>query len=458
MLANIIITVVILTVAATVCFSLLGSYIINERSENLSEEAERINDMTVYYIENKSPDIESVYKMLIENASKRINGVILIVDKAGELMTSSNAEKHLDIEKLTPHSLLVDKKTLLISNYNGIFYDNYLIVSTPIDYNGSIAGTTVLAVPAPAINKVKYSLFNIFLSAVLISTVLAMLLAYMYSRRVSRPLKALSKAAKSVANGDFDVRVECNGDNEIADLTANFNQMVLSLKGLEDMRQDFISNVSHELRTPMTTIAGFIDGILDKTIAPEEQEKYLVIVSDEVKRLARLVSQLLALSRIDAGAMTLNLRSFDINELIRITILRFEKALTEKNIDVSIDFDEEKTTVTADKDAISRVLTNLFDNALKFNYRGGYIKIAVKSEGQKALISVENSGIGISPDELRHIWERFYKTDKSRSYDKNGMGLGLYMVHNIINLHGGEIKAESEKDKWARFTFSLKKL
>lgn len=458
MLINVIITVVILTVAAAVCFSFLGNYIVNERSNTLYDEAARINDMTAYYIENKSPDIDNVYNMIIENVSMRINGVVIIADNVGEVITSKNASKHLAVDRLKAGNMLVDQKTVTVGNMGGIFYGDYLIVSTPFEYNGQIVGTTVLAVPAPEINKVKYSLFNIFLSAVLISTVIAMILAYMYSRRVSRPLKALGKAAKSVANGNFDVQVDCTGDDEIADLTANFNQMVLSLKGLEDMRQDFISNVSHELRTPMTTIAGFVDGIIDGTIPPDEQEKYLIIVRDEVKRLARLVSQLLALSRIDAGTMTLNLKKFDINELIRITILRFEKALMDKNIDVRIDFEEDRTFVSADKDAISRVLTNLFDNAVKFNYRGGYIKIAVSTKGENAVISVENSGIGISEEELRHIWERFYKTDKSRSYDKNGLGLGLYMVHNIINLHGGEIKAESEKDKWARFTFTLKKV
>ena len=155
--------------------------------------------------------------------------------------------------------------------------------------------------------------------------------------------------------------------------------------------------------------------------------------------------------------MQLNIREFDINELIRITILKFESRINEKALDIDIDFENENEPVLADKDTVQRVVTNLFDNAIKFNYQNGYIKIVVKRHNGKIEISIENSGIGIEPDELLHIWERFYKTDKSRSYDKKGMGLGLYLVQGIIAAHDEKIWVESEKNKWARFTFTLKK-
>lgn len=456
---NLVVIIVMMLITSLLVFGFLGNYLVGERSQALSDEAERINDMTLYYIENKSQSVENVYKMVIENAAKRIRGTVFIVDKAGEVIMSNNARTNMNVDKINPQNLIVDDKTVTVGNMDGLFSEDYLVVATPLTYHDEVAGATFLAVPAPEINKMKYGIFKIYILAAFAATVLAMVLSYFYSRRVSKPIKQLGKAAQSVANGNFDVQVDQSGNDEIANLSANFNLMVLSLKELEDMRQSFISSVSHELRTPMTTIAGFIDGILDNTIPKESQEKYLKIISDEVKRLSRLVSQLLDLARIDAGTTPpLKFKEFDINELIRITILRYEKALTEKNIDVNIDFDDEKTVVSADKDAVARVLNNLFDNAIKFNYRGGYIKIRVKAQAQKAVISVENSGIGISKEELRHIWERFYKTDKSRAYDKNGMGLGLYMVHNIIKMHGEKIWAESEKEKWARFTFTLKKL
>ena len=281
---------------------------------------------------------------------------------------------------------------------------------------------------------------------------------YFYSKKISRPIREMNKAAKNIAKGKYDTEVKAYGNTDIAQLAENFNKMSKSLKALEAMRSSFISDVSHELRTPMTTISGFVEGILDGTIAEEDKEKYLKIVLDETKRLARLVTKLLMLSRFDSGKSALNFKRFDINELIRVTILRFEKQITDKKLDVGIDFEHDSEFVFADKDSISQVMTNLIDNAIKFNIEGGYIKIRVESDfDYKISITVENSGIGMDEEELQYIFERFYKSDKSRSFDKNGMGLGLYMVSSIINNHGEKIKAESEKDKWARFSFTLKK-
>ena len=223
------------------------------------------------------------------------------------------------------------------------------------------------------------------------------------------------------------------------------------------MRRNFIANISHELKTPMTTIAGFIDGILDGTIPPEKQKHYLGIVSQEVKRLSRLVRTMLDLSRIDSGEMKLRPARFDLTNTVFSALLSFEDAIETKKIEVRGLEDTESIFVDGDPDMIHQVVYNLIDNAVKFTNEGGYIEIRVRGIPGKTVVSVENSGAGIAPDELPLIFDRFYKTDKSRSQDKNGMGLGLYIVRTIIRLHGGEIKAESVQNEFCRFVFWLPK-
>jgi len=233
--------------------------------------------------------------------------------------------------------------------------------------------------------------------------------------------------------------------------------MVVALENLERMRRDFIGNVSHELRTPMTTIKGFIDGILDGIIPPEKQEYYLTIVRDEVRRMQNLVNDLLDLAKMQAGEMTLNMTDFDVNELVRRCVISLQQMLIEKDLEFKADFETERLFVHADMDAIQRVLINLIHNGIKFTPPGGEISVRTYTEKDKAIISVEDTGPGIPKDELPYIFERFYKTDKSRSTDRSGVGLGLAIARNVIVSHNETIKAESEEGKGSRFIFTLRR-
>jgi signal transduction histidine kinase len=222
------------------------------------------------------------------------------------------------------------------------------------------------------------------------------------------------------------------------------------------MRNTFISNVSHDLRTPMTSISGFVDGILDGVIPPEKQEYYLRLVSNEVKRLSRLVASLLDLSRIQAGERKFTMAPFDICEMSRQIIISFEQKLEEKQLEVEFLCDDDNMSVVADKDAIYQTLYNLCDNAVKFSAQRGLFRVTVKKlKGKKLLVSVYNEGQGISEADLPYVFERFYKSDKSRGLNKSGVGLGLYISKTIIEAHGEEIWAESEFEKNCCFSFTL---
>ena len=265
----------------------------------------------------------------------------------------------------------------------------------------------------------------------------------------------MSAAAKQFAIGDFSYRVRVHGSDELAELGKAFNDMADSLDALESSRRSFVSNVSHELRTPMTSIGGFIDGILDGTIPAQKHEYYLNIVSGEIRRLSRLVVAMLNMSKIEAGELDLKPQRFDISEMIFRTMLGFEQLIDNKHIEVRGLDTLENNLVTADKDMINQVVYNLIDNAVKFTPEGGYIEVSSKSDIEKVIIKIRNSGKGIPSEELDKIFERFYKIDKSRSYDVKGAGMGLYIVKTIIELHGGQIVARSEPGEYAEFIFQL---
>lgn len=456
--SNILIVSFCLVALGALLFTFFHDYTIGEKRETLQEAADYISELTVYYQDNPSPGTRYMFELGLNEMARRVGGVVFLADDSGDILVGShNYREHL--RGALPASLLsrlLSGKYVELGNFGGAFSDTYLIVSEPISYHGAVPAASCVAVPMPSITQYRNDIFRTVLLSILVTILLTGIVSYFISRRISRPLKNISVAAKKIARGDFSMEVPVRGDDEIAALSETFNQMTYSLKKLEDMRDGFISSVSHELRTPMTTISGFIEGILDETIPPERQTEYLRIVLAETKRLARLVGELLMVARMEGG-LQLKCEDFDMNEVVRIAILRFESAFTEKNVRADISFDDETCPLHADRDAIDRVLINLFDNALKFNREGGYVRVAVTQTDAAVTVTVENSGEGISGEDLKMIWDKFYKTDRSRSRDKTGVGLGLYLVKNIISAHGGKIYAESVPDEYTRFTFTLRK-
>ena len=298
------------------------------------------------------------------------------------------------------------------------------------------------------------------IQAIIVATASVFLLGlvanYAISYRMTMPLREMSRAAKRFADGDFSARVPVRGKDEIADLSEAFNNMAQSLSELEEQRSAFFANVSHDLRTPMTSISGFIDGILDGTI-PENRDHYLQVIGVEVKRLSRLVRTLLEVSRIEAGARKFNMTNFDICETAMTILLSFEKQIEEKELVIEYDSSQDQVFVKADTDAIYQVLYNLIDNAVKFSRDKGKLRLTVRETPHGAQIEVYNEGQGISSEDLPHIFDRFYKADKSRGVDKSGYGLGLFISKTILQAHGENIRAESEEGKYCRFVFTLPK-
>ena len=275
-------------------------------------------------------------------------------------------------------------------------------------------------------------------------------------RRLVLPLQRLNDAAVSFARGEIPDALPEEKGGEIIPLIRTFNQTMQTVKANETLRQNFISNVSHDLRTPLTTIGGFVQNMKEGAIPPERQDHYFDIVLAEVNRLSRLVQTLLETSRLASGERKYDFLPMDICELGRVTLLSFENRLEEKEVDVSFECEKDSIFVNADRDAIAQVMYNLLDNAVKFVPQKGSLSIKIVTQkSKKALFAVRNSGEGIPPEELSQLFDRFYKSDRSRGLDKTGMGLGLFIAKSIISAHGEEIWVESRVKDYTELIFSL---
>lgn len=404
----------------------------NEAVEMLGVISSYADDMTVLVVDNSGGIVLAVGK----NQHQIDSGVLI----PKEIMDGVRIEAQSDIEKLTD-----------------VFEKAHYMYAAPV-YNNS--GEACGAVLVCAESYMLSELLEVIVKTIVVSilwVLLATLIAvYFIVEKITGPLKEISTAAKSFAKGKFDTRVRVRGNDEIARLAEAMNNMAESLDNYDNMRNTFMSNVSHDLRSPMTSISGFIDGILDGVIPPEKHEYYLRIVSAEIKRLSRLVASLLDLSRIQAGDRKFTMAPFDACEMCREIVISFEERINEKKLEVEFYSTDDEIEVLADRDAIYQIVYNICDNAVKFSSEGGVWRVSVeRQKNKKALISIYNEGQGISPADLPYIFERFYKSDKSRGLNKNGVGLGMYIAKTIIDAHGENIWVESEYGKNCCFKFTL---
>ncbi|MDD5952721.1 MAG: HAMP domain-containing sensor histidine kinase [Oscillospiraceae bacterium] len=422
--------------------------LLNEKDNTFTIDGERMEEFVSAFSENINACI------LVTD----INGKIVMCHNSIQLNANESDAKQPSLDKALVNQVIRDGQYYGTTDLGGYFAEDYCVVGVPIvvtSENGiqTTIGTTFAASSLAFVTGFRAEVVKMFFLAGIAAFLVAFGVTWLYSYKMTRPLRSMCEATKSFAMGDFSVRVPVFSDDEIGELAKAFNQMAETLASSESMNRNFIANVSHELKTPMTTISGFIDGIIDGTIPPEKQNYYLGIVSQEVKRLSRLVKTMLDLSRIDSGKMVLRSARFDISNTIFVALLSFESQIEEKKIEIRGLEDCEPIFVNGDPDMIHQVLYNLLENAVKFTNEGGYIEIHALETPERVTVSIRNSGPGIPPDDVKMIFDRFYKTDKSRSQDKNGMGLGLYIVKTMVQLHGGEIRAESVENDYTLFEF-----
>lgn len=311
------------------------------------------------------------------------------------------------------------------------------------------------AVPGSALDERTVSTLVITVIWIL---VLSTTVLYFVTERATAEIREIAQVSEEFAEGNFKSRVTIPGNAEIAKVATAFNKMADSLEALETMRSSFLANVSHDLRTPMTIISGYVNNMLDGSIPPEKHEYYLDIIYKEIQRLSRLVSTLLDLSRLEAGTNALRRTDFCLSETARLVLISCEERINEKKLDIIFDNDID-IYVNADADSIHKCIFNLLDNAIKFAPIGGYIRISISETSvggkRKARFSICNNGEPVPADELPQLFDRFYKSDRSRNLDKTGTGLGLYIVRTTIVSHGEEITCTSDAENGTEFVFTL---
>lgn len=332
----------------------------------------------------------------------------------------------------------------------------YTVGRAARDASGNIIGYVFAFSDATSINLFTNSILSIFMvcagSMLMVSSIVSIIVA----GRLTTPIRNITDAAKKFSQGDFGARVEVEGDDEVAHLAGTFNRMASFVEKNEKSRSSFVANIAHELRTPMTSIKGFVDGMLDGTIPPSMQERYLTVISDEVGRLARLTNSMLDISKLESGEFEMNINNYNIWDTIAAIAFAFENRIEENRITLK-GFQPGKIMVNADQDLIHQVVYNIFDNAIKFTPENGYISFSVtedKSAG-KVTVKIRNSGQGISKEALPYIFERFYKEDSSRSVHTRGAGIGLYISKTLVQRSGGDIWAESEEGEYTEFIFTV---
>ena len=385
---------------------------------------------------------------------------IFLCDKNGVVVTSS------DTNRVSPYIGVILSRDVMkelgdewpyesLGTLDGFYETSHYVVALPIEApNGAVEGYVFVTSESGDIMHVWSGFVMSYLLIAAGVLVVALVLQYFYSLRMAKPLREMAEAADRFARGDYSARVsDYEEEDEIGVLTQAFNAMAESLSQTESRRSEFVANVSHELRTPMTAISGFADGILDGTIPPSEERKYLETISSETKRLSRLVRSMLDMSRLQDGT-AVHMVSFDLREMVLQTVLTFEERVTQKKLEMELNLPDDGIMVLGDEDALTRVVYNLVDNAIKFAGEGKALTVSVWKENGKAYTSVKDEGVTIPREELPLIFDRFHKSDRSRSQDKEGVGLGLYMVKAIISAHGQDIFVTSENGETA-FTFTL---
>ena len=443
---------------------LFKNYFAKDRYETLDQVVgvtQRTAQYLVQQAELPEGDELDALSTKLEIIGESAEAYLFFTDNDGRVMIASSPDK---LESLTVPEEMMEKIDASDADYYHVFGTlggmldgkSYITVSEMRNENGQPSGYLFLCSSGEQLTQFKQQFWSNFLLSACVMLLCASILTKLLMRKLTDPLQKVTDAAQRFGGGDLSVRVEgVEGEGEVADLARTFNRMADNIQTNDNSRGQFMGNIAHELRTPMTTIKGFVDGILDGTIPPEMQNHYLQLVSEETGRLARLIQNMLDLSKLESGEYQVNARMFNIWETLTGVALAAEQRINDGMIELEGLTMDEKVLVYADPDLIHQVAYNLLDNAIKFTPAGGTIRFSVEKLGPEAEISIWNSGQGISPEALPYVFERFYKEDRSRGLHARGSGLGLNICKVLVNLAGGQIRVESQQGEWCRFVFTL---
>ena len=436
---------------------LINRYMTHNAMLDLKQDAQIVSDLAAAY-NVEGHHISREFLLNLDVATQVSGFDVVICDSSGEIVICSCSPMicpHIgwQIDRGYMDRVVEKGGDTATGIIEGLYTDSRYVVSNPISGGGLVIAST----PTAGITAVLNRISNLFLTTSVFVILIAVIVATFFTQRESRPLRDMAKVANSFGHGNLNVRakVDETTSEEMQELALAFNNMASSLQKSEYQRQEFVANVSHELKTPMTTISGYIDGILDGTIPESRHRHYLQIVSDETKRLSRLVRSMLDISQLQNQDIPEEKKMhFDLEEAVGQVLITFEKKINDKHLEVDVEMPEHPVYTIANRDYITQVVYNLLDNAVKFCPEGKTLGIRIREGSSKAYISVSNEGETIPPEELPLVFDRFHKLDKSRTQNRDGWGLGLYIVKTIVCSHGENISVTSRDGK-TEFTFTM---
>ena len=442
---------------------LVEDYLADSAIEELQQNSTAMANLASAY-SAEGPMINRDFMVNLDIISQVSGSDVLVCDERGVVILCSDSVTGCDHQHLR-----VDEEYLMKVIANGgdtatgmipdLYEEARYVVSTPItDFiSGKNLGIIIVSSPTYSTGAIMTRISNIFMAVSILVVLISVVAIIVVVRRQSDPLNQMAQVARSFGHGDLDARVRLADDypEEVEALALAFNNMAQELQKSEYQRREFVANVSHELKTPMTTISGYVDGILDGTIPEYRHRYYLQIVSDETKRLSRLVRSMLDISRLQDGSVPEEKKvHFDMEETLGQVLITFEKKITDKNLNVDVDMPAHPVYTHACQDYVTQVIYNLIDNAVKFCPEGETLGLKIEQGGGKVYVSVSNGGETIPPEELPLVFDRFHKIDKSRSQNRDGWGLGLYIVRTLVSSHGENISVTSRDGK-TTFTFTM---
>ena len=446
--------------------SLSYNYARSQKSGEIRTKAVVMSQLSVNYLESgRFLTIEELqndrdFRQLASFAATVSDVHFMICDREGHVLLSTDKDltgMTVTMPAKMTREIMEQGETSARDDLGGLYENKRFVVGVPAvnPTSGEVVGEVFAVSTSASLDAMWQGFVGLFFMTALVVLMISFMASSVTTMRQIQPIREMAAATRQYAEGNFDIRMNDYGrDDEIGELAASFNNMAESLQQTERQRREFIATISHELQTPMTTIAGYTDGILDGTIPPENERQYLQIISNESRRLSRMVRRMLDVSQLQVMDPLRGGNHFDICESMRRVLISMEKKINDRHLDVDADIPEEPILVLGDNDMITQVIYNLLENAAKFAREGSTLYLGVTTIDGKARVTVRNVGDTIPAEELPLLFERFHKSDKSRSEDKDGVGLGLYIVKTILEQHRETIRVTSENGVTA-FTFSL---
>ncbi len=434
----------------------VNEYLINHEKNTIYKEAYMVLESyqsgdQEFRLDTTSPGALQDLKII----SACMNAEAWLTDKSGNITLSSRWNSVQPLVETPFNPLDSGSNHYLVGNFYNQFQEETLSVYIPMTSGYQTSGYLIIHRPTQDVRLLADEVLGITYITTAILLVAIFLVVLSYAAQLFNPLKQIMQGAKEYAEGNFSYRIPTKAHNEMGHLAATLNDMSERLDESAENQKKFLANVSHDFRSPLTSIHGYAEAIADGTIPPELQGKYLKIIVNETNRLTKLTQDMLELHTYDANGSLVNYAAFSINDIIRQCAAMFEGICRPRHISFSLTFEEQDLMVWAVEAKIQQVVYNLIDNAIKFSPDGSSIDIETYEMNGKAVISIKDSGVGISKEHIRKIWDRFYKIDASRGKDKKGTGLGLSIVKEILKAHGENIDVVSTEGAGTKFTFQL---